>query len=225
LRPEIRSALPSEAQKVHALLVEAFERSTLPFTVYRSPLSVGRLADLARAGRVRVAGPVEGVAICTDDHLDYIAVDRRARGTGLGRLLMDDFHKSGGRSLDAFTDNPRSLDWYGSLGYLPEKETVSVRLALKGSGQPPENWDMALTQERTDGFAAVGHAGMRIGLLAGQALRLLDTGGRSVPEALAVLKTIGYAGRNELVMTGLRARPTGHEVIQCATSVRMRREQ
>ena len=242
----IREAAPADAPRVRALLVEAFAHDLLPFTVYRAPQSVSRLAQLAEEGRIRIMGDAEGVAISSGDHLDYLAVAASARGRGLGRLLMDDFHdraagnlilgrgQGAGESrrtlgyhsgtyattLDVLADNlARRL--YKRLGYEPQSESLNVRLALKNTGKPPDHWGAALAEEREKGFAAVGHAGMRLGLLVGTALRLLDAGGRTVEEALAILSTLGFAGRTEIVLLGVESAPKGYAAIQCEKSVRM----
>lgn len=221
--PEVRAACPSEAGRIHALLREAFADTVLPFTIYRTRQSASRLADLAREGRVRVVGDVEAVSIGSGKHLDYLAVAQAARGRGIGRLLMEDFHAARHEAtLDVLANNP-ALAWYESLGYKRVSEGQNVRIAPKFTGRAPDDWSVALLEERTKGFAAVDHAGLRIGLLGGDALRLLDAGGRSTEEAIAILRSIGFGGRSEIVMMGLTTQPEGYECIQSVTSVRMRR--
>lgn len=221
--PEVRNAEPSDAPRVHALLTQAFAHNVLPFTIYRVPQSVSRLAELTCAGGVRIVGDVEGVAIATDSHLSYLAVAEKARGKGLGRFLMEDFHANAGETtLDVLADNP-ALQWYEAQGYNREGEALWVHLAPKNTGEPPEHWDVALMEEKIKGFSAVGHAGMRIGLLGGSALRLLNDGGRSVRECLEILATFGFAGRREILLTCLKEPPEGYEAVQVLTSIRMRR--
>jgi ribosomal protein S18 acetylase RimI-like enzyme len=219
----IRYAHPSEAASIHALLIEAFKDDVLPFTIYRAPQSVSRLAELAEERKIRVSDDLLGVAIVSDGHLAYLAVDRKARGKGLGGMLMDDFHGEGGATtLDVLANNP-AFAWYQTLGYKSESESLSVRLTPKNTGTPPETWKVALIEEGKKGFSAVGHAGMRLGLLGGSALRILDLGGRSPNEALELLAMIGFAGRKEVILMGQSELPQGYETIQLAKSVRMRR--
>lgn len=214
-----RDALASEADNVHALLVEAFAKGLLPFTIFRAPQSVSRLAQWAEEGRIRIADA--GIAITAGNHLAYLAVGESARGKGIGRLLMDDFHAGRGETtLDVLEDNP-ARRWYEGLGYDTEHESLIARFALKNTGKPPETWDVALAEERENGFSAVDHAGMRVGLLGGVALRLIDGCGLCPRESLETLATLG---RSEVVMMGLDRVPEGCEVIQVLRSVRMRRK-
>ncbi|GEM_PF-4389264 len=218
-----RHATPDDAPCVHALLTEAFANDLLPFTIYRAPQSVARLAALAAEGAIRVVGDLEGVAIAAGDHLAYLAVAQASRGKGLGRLLIEEFHTGrDAATLDVHADNPaRRL--YERLGYRPEKESFGVRIPLQTMDEPPETWKVALCDEMRDGFAAIDHEGMRIGLLDRTALRLLDLGGRTFEAGFEALARIGFAGRRELILTGLDEAPRGYETIQVVRSLRMRR--
>jgi hypothetical protein len=103
---------------------------------------------------------------------------------------------------------------------LPEKVRLAVRVALQGSGTPPETWSVALAQEMVQGFGAVDHDGMKVGLLDGTAFRLLDAGGRSPEAALDALQRLG---RSEAILLGIERPPQGFEVIQRVETIRMRR--
>ncbi len=129
---KLRTADAADANAIAALLREAFEPRFLINSVYATPGGARWLGrQLAEPEefpslRVRVAETADGLGGVTISqvaherlHLDYIAVDSRCVGRGLGSVLMKDLLAARGVvSLDVFAANERAFQWYRALGFV-----------------------------------------------------------------------------------------------------------
>jgi ribosomal protein S18 acetylase RimI-like enzyme len=178
----IRRAVPSDADSIYRIKLEAFGDSFLPYTIYQDPRSVHYLEELiSRQSTLAIhdffvacqAGQTMGYYYAirrgVTFFLSYIAVTASAQGRGLGRALLNHYETMGQTggcqqlALDVFESNTRARGWYLDHGYRIQSISLYVRLAtrsLSGHGRPPLHWSsdawiQAIEEERTRGFSKI----------------------------------------------------------------------
>ena len=229
----VRAAQAEDVEKIYALKVEAFGKTSLPFTIYQSPKTVKYLRKLVNEQddassnhffvaeqRGQIAGYYHAVSRYDRFILNYIAVSLEARGQGLGSALLAHFEDLGARfghsklALDVFSDNVRVKEWYLAQGYQAISSCFHVLVDLNLLPYSRSNlswnedaWQRALKNEEEWGFSKLqGYSGsceLSIGLIGGSRCKLLEHTMMSVEAAVEAVASRLALHRAELILSGL----------------------
>jgi ribosomal protein S18 acetylase RimI-like enzyme len=241
-------AVPGDAEAIVALTRAAFAPAHLAFALYRSVASATFLRErlLAKGQtclRARVLyGDDELLGYTLADasperfHLSYIAVSPRAMGLGVGTFLLEELlvaARETGRAvtLDVFASNATALPWYRRHGFTEESRQWSLDVELAhvarcaGLTLAPTALRDALAEESQRGFSrvkgVVGDRAVVLGLLAGEVVRVLDSGGLDDAD-LAALVHHALPSRSELLLLAQPARPASLPLRYAEESIRLR---
>jgi len=248
--PTVRAGRLADAPALHALWVQAFRGSTLPFTVHADPRSVAWLAEVL--GRQppavgvldaggHLSGAFEGALVDRDWHLAHVAVRADTRGQGLGRRLLAGFEGWGRDrgastfSLHVVEAKPDVAAWYARHGYRVEGRRVHLLLDVPGTAARAATFalaqpalDQALASVSARGFGRLaawrGEQRLEVGLLGDDACRLLDPGDLSVEEAVAELRALFAGSRSRLVLVGQPREPRVDGVLESWPALRMQKQ-
>lgn len=150
--------------------------------------------------------------------LKYIATDLRCVRTGVGNALLGHFEATAADTgcrrsgLGVFENNPVAAQWYARRGYRVEGCELFLRYALADLDQPGAGvleWDagvleQAIAAEREQGFSAVtaslGGVPVRLGLIAGEVVNVIEPGDAAPPRLAAAVAARFRAERCWLLM-------------------------
>lgn len=248
----IRLAMPGDLEALDQLMRSAFPTQMLEYTIFRSPKSISFLQKLLTTDQVinqvyvataqgSIAGyyHARGTGGCF--MLNYIAVDKRFRNQGLGRLLLDHFEREARLSgysmvgLDVYVNNERAYDWYLNRSYRPTHHTrqIVVEVQRIAYGKPVLHWDNvelsdAIREESLQGFSKVKaqstDAKLVVGIIGGDVCKLLEYEGLSLDEALSEICSQFSGARTELVVGGLDQIPRNLQIKQSSEIVRLAKD-
>jgi ribosomal protein S18 acetylase RimI-like enzyme len=245
--PTLRAGRPDDAPALHALYVQAFRGSTLPFTVHADPRSVSWLAEVLERqppaagvldGDGDLLGAFEGALFERDWHLNHVAVRAEARGRGLGRRLLQGFERWGCErgaatfSLHVVEAKADVAAWYARHGYRVEERRVHLVLDVPVRPGRDPSFELpqaglaeALISVTARGFgrltASCGARRLEVGLLGDDSCRLLDPGELSVEEAVAEVRALFAGRRSRLVLIGQPREPRVDGVLEAWPALRM----
>jgi ribosomal protein S18 acetylase RimI-like enzyme len=243
----LRPGVEEDAQAIYRLKREAFGASSLQFTIYQSEKTVAYIRHLiASESEIFVvaesSGELTGYANVgfagNQPVLNYIAVSGGVRSCGLGKSLLKEAESRtlekayGTLMLDAFESNPRVLDWYEKSGYSVVSRSFLYRIDLasalrKDKGMPVDlpSWQFALDTEGHAGFSKVVVATtggeITLGLIGGNACKLLGYRGISLDEAIATAAATVNGTRDELIVRSLEAPKRECHLLSLETVLRM----
>jgi ribosomal protein S18 acetylase RimI-like enzyme len=232
----LRLAKADDAEAMLSLLRESFGEA-LRYTAFRSERSLPHLRMLINGSNpgglfvvADMGGELHGFfnAVLREGSLflNYISVSAEARGQGVGSALLHCFHQLGqarrvsGYQLDVFERNRRAVAWYLSHGYEDCLRGVHVAMqpadiAARGQNRlkvSPEAWRAGLAHESLAGVSRVagmvGNARVTIGLLGGDAAKLLTCIGAAPEDVLPAVADFVKGERAELLATFPTAPPT-----------------
>lgn len=234
-RLSLRDAIAEDAPSIFDLKRTAFSRY-LPFVPYRAPASVVPLREsiVGAAARVLVEdGRVVGYAMASGDserrHLGYIA----SLVPGGGAQLLQDFEGSARLlTLDVFESNAVALGWYDRRGY---RELASSWSFVLDRARVPRGiapvfdgglLKEALEEEGRRGFtqigASVGEHRVRLGLIAGDTVRIIDPGTADLRTVFSSVAAWTASDRAHILVSGSPEPPCDDlPVTACERSFRM----
>lgn len=226
---DIRRATLSDVCMIYALMVEAFGKTSLPYTIYQSPLSIRYLGQLITSSSrddfyvlqegSQIIGYYHAVKDSSELFLNYIAVSSLARGRGLGTRLLEHFELNGFSrqcrllSLEVFEKNISVMEWYLKNGYRDASAKYLVRIRICDYPQSDylhisaedSEWYQAYSQEAFYGFSKVrckcGSGYLTVGLIGGDTIKLLTYEGVSAEEAISALVWYFRSVRTVLILT------------------------
>jgi ribosomal protein S18 acetylase RimI-like enzyme len=241
-------AVPGDAEAIVALTHAAFAPAHLAFALYRSAASATFLRErLSTNGPTNLWARVlhrddELLGYTLADaspegfHLGYIAVSPRATGLGVGTALLEELlvaARETGRAvtLDVFASNATALPWYRRHGFAEESRQWSLDVELAhlagraGLALAPTALREALAEESQRGVSrvegVVGDRAVILGLLGGDVVRVLDSGGLDYAD-LAALVHHALPSRRELLLLAQPARPASLPLRHAEESIRLR---
>lgn len=229
----IRRAAVSDAERVHAMLHEAFGSTYLRWTIFRSPKSVVYLRSLIadpEGSRHEIFHSDDGFydAVRMPDalFLNYIGSLRK----GAGNALLDHFESRArelglAMALDVFASNDTARGWYERRGYqrLSSSWQAMVPMASIERGAPLScNDEAALREEEQRGFSKVDCGDVEVGLIAGDTARLLAVRGLDPFEAAS--RVAATFDRDQLIVPSLPERPEVWPGARVEELIRMRKE-
>lgn len=232
----IRRASVADAERVYAMLHEAFGATYLEWTIFRSPKSVTYLQSLItdpENSRHEIFLSEDGFydAVRTADalFLNYIGSLRK----GAGNALLEHFESRArelglATVLDVFASNDTARGWYERRGYprissswqamVPMSE-IERGVALTCDA---EALRAALREEQERGFSKVSCGEIEVGLIAGDTARLLARGDLDPFEAAS--RVAATFRRERLIVPALSARPDRWPGERVEELIRMRKE-
>jgi len=247
----VRRATSNQAASIYDLKVQAFGDNYLLYTIYQAPQSVRYIEQLISQGarqtgqdffviarEEQVLGYYHAVRRETEYFLNYIAVSKDLRQSGLGRTLLD-YYESYGRdigcshlSLDVFESNASVHDWYLAHGYRQVGSSVHVRMAITALGDAgPEltcsavSLQQALAAEQQWGFSKVEYGSasesVTVGLIGGQACKILAFTGLSLEQAVAAVCRRFRPDRSTLIVSSLPQVPTDWQITSMEQALRL----
>jgi len=249
----VRKASPGDARGILNLFTNAFSPALLRYTIYRSLAVESYLKAYINSPPpgwvlflIEQENEVLGAYIAQERSegwfLNYIAVTLHKEGRGIGGQLLEHFEQEGRRRgakkalLDVFESNSRALTWYYSKGYELIRRSFFIAISIREAAifRGPDlvvddkEWRRALDEEQRRGFSNVDgfcHKGsMKVGLIAGDTLRLMSWEGLSLQEAAgAIARRLGN-GREELVILSLPRLPSGLPLISQEAVLRLSRK-
>lgn len=213
----LREASPEDAERLYTLKRACFAEAYLDLSVFRSPESAAYLGALALPALkerhpIVIAGEFEGYiqAVIRGEviHLNYIGVHPSRAGRGLGRELLNAFHRLGRdagcrrATLDVFASNAVVLAWYEREGYRESSRSVSALVDLAGVspqsvGTVYQAREEALAEERAQGFSMIGTESGEVGIIAGDTVRPRLP---LAPEALARAMRADFPERTRMIL-------------------------
>jgi ribosomal protein S18 acetylase RimI-like enzyme len=228
----IQPAQIDDAPAVYELLYEAFGDRYIKFSIYQSPLAVNYLREQIGLG-VRNGSPTVFVARNSDSllgfylavrreeelFLGYIATNRSARGSGIGRLMLSHFEISALQmgcartGLEVFESNGSAVAWYERAGYIQNRKNYHtiIDLGALPSGHAPRlildsgELKHALLLEEKLGFSKipclVDGGSVLLGVIAGCICNLLESKGISVLDAARAIVRSPLSARRWLLVT------------------------
>lgn len=232
----IRRASVSDAERVHAMLHEAFGSTYLEWTIFRSPKSVSYLRSLIadpEGLRHEIFLSEDGFydAVRTSDalFLNYIGSLRK----GAGNALLEHFESRArelglATALDVFASNDAARGWYERRGYqrISSSWQAMVPMSEIERGAALTCDDEALRaawrEEQERGFSKVTCGDVEVGLIAGDTARLLARGDLDPFEAAS--RIAATFQRERLIVPSLTARPGRWPGARVEELIRMRRE-
>jgi ribosomal protein S18 acetylase RimI-like enzyme len=243
----LRPAAEEDASAIYAIKRAAFWESSLRYTIYRSEKSVTHISRLIAKAKdsFMVAEGKDGLlgyaqVGCIDEGpiLNYIAVADVARRLCLGHGLLESVESQARQRghtrlyLDVFASNPSALRWYLRRGYRTVSQCFLYRIDLAGiawggSGIEfdAEAWRAAVAAEAEDGFSKVsgrvGDGEITLGLIAGNALKLLGYRNLREDEAIATIAASVRGSRSELIVRSAEAPALAIPLISVQRSLRM----
>jgi ribosomal protein S18 acetylase RimI-like enzyme len=246
----LRRAMADDTAAIYSLKQQAFNLTSLPYTIYQAPQSVKYIEELIVSGsslghdftvaclNQSIVGYYHAVYHAGEYFLNYIAVDRQKQGLGLGRALLDRF-ESAGRSvgciklaLDVFHDNVRAVALYQSLGYQLADIRFHTQLGMAVSGSPPPpllygeaSWLQAINQESEYGFSRLicqcGPGEVVIGLIGKRWCKLLSFSGVAMQDAISAIGSAFQETREGLIISGLAHLPNKWPVLRADKVLRL----
>jgi ribosomal protein S18 acetylase RimI-like enzyme len=227
--PSIRRATSGDVSAIYKLMVDVFGETSLPYTIYQSPLSVRYLEQLiASSDRddfyvlqedSSVIGYYHAVHDSFDLFLNYIAVSALARGKGLGTRLLKHFELNGiskqcrSLSLEVFEKNVRVVKWYLEHDYRDVSSKYLARIRIRESPRrdflsicaSDLEWCQAYSKEKLYGFSKIecrcGNGYLTVGLIGGNSVKLLTYEGVSLEDAINALVGYFHDTRTVLILT------------------------
>lgn len=236
----IQSACPGDAPDIYALITEAFGDEYLPYTIYQSPKSKSYLKKLITTNynknpknllvlkiEENIQGYYQSFVSSNTCFLNYIAVRSANSGKGLGGKLLSHFEYSGKNlgcnrfSLDVFEKNKRALNWYKNKGYIQEEESILSLIALGQMSKygpsleyQEKEWKAAIAREEECGFSQLeclcGQGSILLGLINGNACKLLNFTGLSFEEAISAINTHFKEGQRDGLIVSSPGLPENH---------------
>lgn len=234
----VRHAEPEDAHDVYDLMVEAFGRASLPYTIYQAPQAVRYLEQLIAQSiesghhrfvlvedADRTIGYYHALVHDTEFFLNYIAVAERVRGLAWGSFLLEHYEQLGKSlgcrrlALHVFESNEAARDWYLRHGYRLCSTSYHARIgigSLKGEGIPldwdEESWMRARREEDLWGFSqfecVCGAGRLTVGLIAHTNCKLLHHEGVSIEEAALAVAHRFREQRDTLILSSVPEIPS-----------------
>lgn len=244
----IRRATSSDVSAIYALMVAVFGETSLPYTIYQSPLSVRYLEQLITSSSrdifyvlqesSSVIGYYHAVHDSYDLFLNYIAVLASARGRGLGTRLLKHFELNGisrqcrSLSLEVFEQNGQAMRWYLKHNYRSVSSKYLARIRIREC--PRRNflpiyatdleWYQAYHKEKLYGFSKIecrcGNGRVTIGLIGRNLIKLLTYEGVSLEDAVNALVWYFYDTRTVLIL-GINSLLTDMPYISMDKTIRL----
>lgn len=248
---QLRLAKADEAESIYNLKLNAFGQRYLSYTIYQSALSVKYIRELISLGHYgsknkiivavldgRIGGYYEALRCESDLFLNYIAVDKNIRQSGLGSALLNDFEECGCTlgctrlALDVFESNSGAREWYERRGYASVSSCFLVQVPISGllsdvrsTREWLPKWPAdAFDEERSRGFSKAEYVcdsyRITVGLIDGRMCKLLAYDGLTQDGALHIIAGL-CPNRGHIIVPNLHEIPTMWPISAAERSIQL----